>query len=283
MRSKFFIIEALSNLHVGSGEINYGLIDNLIQRDSITELPNINSSSLKGALREYFKRLEEKGKNKDCDGKVLWTVTDIFGSDPKEDDLSKRKQGSVRFFEAELLSIPIRCDDKPYEMVTSGEILKGLKEKLDAFGCFTSDEDILRKKLNSTIRKIKKNEDRKNGLNALAPLFGAPLRDIDHADFKQKCSDEELPVISRNNLENGQSANLWYEQVLPKRSRLGFICLGKDKNPVKDGIDYFEEFSKELGKAQLQIGANATIGYGYCKIMDIQSLNFNENQQDEED
>ena len=81
--------------------------------------------------------------------------------------------------------------------------------------------------------------------------------------FKEICSDEELPVISRNNLENGQSANLWCEQVLPKHSVLVFAIMGEEKD------DEFETFCKELNGAQVQIGANATIGYGFCKITEI--------------
>jgi len=55
MTTRMYVINTLSNMHVGSGEVNYGVIDNLIQRDSVTNLPNINSSGLKGAIREYFK------------------------------------------------------------------------------------------------------------------------------------------------------------------------------------------------------------------------------------
>ena len=273
MKARFFTIEALSNLHVGSGEINYGLIDNLIQRDPVTELPNINSSSLKGAVREYFTYLEKNGQNKDDNGNVMWTVSDIFGSNPKENDSSKRKQGSVRFFEAELLSIPVRSNRVPYEMVTSAEVLRSIKEKLEAFDCLKKEDAVL-SSLNKTLKKIKKNEDYKNSLIAFEPLLGAPLRIVEHSELKRICSDEELPVISRNYLENGQSANLWYEQVLPKHSHLAFVCMG-------EGND-FETFCAELGRAQLQIGANATIGYGYCKLTDVLSLNLNENQNEED-
>ena len=80
-------------------------------------------------------------------------------------------------------------------------------------------------------------------------------------EFKEICSDEELPVISRNNLENGQSANLWYEQVLPKHSVLVFAVMGEDKA--------LESFCSELNNSQVQIGANATIGYGLCQIKEI--------------
>ena len=49
-----WLIIARSNLHVGNENVtNYGLIDKAIQRDSLTDLPCINSSSLKGAINEY--------------------------------------------------------------------------------------------------------------------------------------------------------------------------------------------------------------------------------------
>jgi len=244
MSTRLFLIEALSNLHVGSGEINYGLIDNLIQRDPISGLPNINSSSLKGALREYFSHIEKTRKNED---KPKWTVSGIFGSDPKAEN-KVRKQGSVRFFEAELLAIPVRCADKPYEMTTSSQTITDLTEKLKNYGLLKKEEE--------SISKETKNE-----------LFGSSVKEEkDYEKFKRICSDDELPVISRNYLENGQSSNLWYEQVLPKLSRLCFFVMG-DEN------DSFKAFCKDLDGARVQIGANATIGYGYCKITEIKTEN----------
>ena len=230
MKAKFFTIEVLSNLHVGNGEINYGLIDNLIQRDPITELPNINSSSLKGAFREYFRHIEKNNKKK----KNTWSVESIFGSDPKAEN--NRKQGCARFFEAELVAIPVCDDEKPYIMITSKETLESLERRMKDFN-YTMPENI--------------NE-----------LIGNPI-EKEHIVFKEKCSDEELPVISRNNLENGQSANLWYEQVLPKHSVLVFAVMGEENNNA------FNDFCDELNEAQLQIGANATIGYGFCLIKEI--------------
>lgn len=220
MKTKFFKIEALSNLHVGNGEINYGLIDNLIQRDPVTELPNINSSSLKGALREFFK-YKNKGD-----------VDMIFGSDPK--DKKNRKQGSIRFFEAELVAVPVRDDKVPYVMVTSDKTIESLKNRMESFGLSVPANII--------------------------ELIGNPV-EKSFEEFKEICSDEELPVISRNNLENGQSANLWYEQVLPKHSVLVFAVMGEDKA--------LESFCSELNNSQVQIGANATIGYGLCQIKEI--------------
>jgi len=59
MKIELYTIKCLTNLHVGSGDINFNVIDNQVQRDSVTNLPNINSSSLKGAFREHFSKIDE--------------------------------------------------------------------------------------------------------------------------------------------------------------------------------------------------------------------------------
>ena len=54
MNTNVWLIQAKTNLHVGNKNTsNYGLIDKAIQRDPLTQIPCINSSSLKGALNEY--------------------------------------------------------------------------------------------------------------------------------------------------------------------------------------------------------------------------------------
>ncbi|MCX7999648.1 MAG: RAMP superfamily CRISPR-associated protein [Leptospiraceae bacterium] len=51
--AKPFFLLCQSSLHVGSGN-EIGLIDLPIQREKHTNFPKIESSSLKGALREFF-------------------------------------------------------------------------------------------------------------------------------------------------------------------------------------------------------------------------------------
>ena len=54
MNIRVFKITAKTKLHVGNesgGE--FTIIDKTIQRDPLTSLPCINSSSLKGAIKEY--------------------------------------------------------------------------------------------------------------------------------------------------------------------------------------------------------------------------------------
>ena len=73
--------------------------------------------------------------------------------------------------------------------------------------------------------------------------------------FAEKCSNYNLPIIARNVLENGESKNLWYEQVLPSETVL-YTIIQEEGEELKNALD---------GKL-VQIGANATIGYGYCEF-----------------
>ena len=70
METKLFKMRLVTNLHMGSGEANFNFIDNQIQRDPITEYPNMHSSGIKGALREFFDGIESKDY-----------VREIFGSE----------------------------------------------------------------------------------------------------------------------------------------------------------------------------------------------------------
>ena len=65
-----YFIQCITNLHVGSGDANYGIVDKLVQRDTVYNYPTIHASSLKGALREHFENLWVKDPAK---------VNEIFG------------------------------------------------------------------------------------------------------------------------------------------------------------------------------------------------------------
>lgn len=261
MKAYIYQIEAISNLHAGSGEANEGVIDNLVQRDSVTGLPLINASSLKGALREHF-----KGQDKEL-------IKHIFGSeanDPKE-----RKVGAYRFFDARLLAIPVRSDKAPYLMATSAMVLQDYLRTLELFGLPVNNDlaqlaqqaPEVPQVANLTYDQARIEDLEKpaacgplNGLSAWLGNAGVLLPD---ADFRTLCDNDHLPVFARNYLNNGQSENLWYEQVLPRFSRLYFVVL------VPDGDAQFRQFNAHITRSLVQIGANATVGYGYCRLTNV--------------
>lgn len=265
MKANLYTIKPISNLHVGSGVVNLGVVDNLVQRDVLTGLPNINASSLKGALREYFTHSagEDKEKKK--------VINKIFGSPVKGEE---RFPGSSRFFDANLLAIPVRSDKVPFFLATCPSVVRNLIDtvklfeiKLDGLGLL--DKLAKEKPLSvfnlNQVGAFVEDLDKQTVLSTLnilklPPLFGdAPLLLLSNEQFSTLCNDYHLPVIARNHLENGKSKNLFYEQVVPRFSVFYFVV-------IEEGNSCFS-VDGEL----IQIGANASIGYGFCKFARIAS------------
>ncbi len=226
MMTNVWLITALTNLHAGNENTsNYGIIDNAIQRDALTDLPCINSSSLKGAINEFccHAEMDEKLRLK------------IFGSDKKGKNESQK--GASLFFDAKILLLPVQDDNHLYSYVTCKDVINAANERISMFD---------KKMMNLPDAE----QDLKQAIKA-----DRDIKIIDSPEFAEICDDEHLPIIARNALENGISKNLWYEQVLPAKTILYTITVDPDGS-LADAID---------GRI-IQIGADATIGYGYCRF-----------------
>ena len=92
MSAIMFKLKCITNMHVGSGDVNYNLIDNEIEKDPITEYPVIHASGVKGALREYFGR----------DSELVSYRDDIFGCGMQ----GQTTPGKLKFLEATMLAVP---------------------------------------------------------------------------------------------------------------------------------------------------------------------------------
>ncbi len=271
-----YTIRALSNLHAGSGDSSYGIVDKQVQRDPIGECPMINASSLKGAFRELFKWAKKDDNDND--------VRFIFGADTSRDNSDKKKtegerqRGNYHFFDARLLVLPVRSDTLPFLQATTPELIKELCENIKHMGV---DCAALKSKLNVLASlKVKPGQPihfvkdlgtievdeftaTKNDTELsddLTSFLGDHLVLFSHQDFKEII--KRLPVIARNNLDNGLSTNLWYEEIVPRETRFYFFL----NSPKED-----KKFDTILldNKNQVQIGANATIGYGLSLITKI--------------
>ena len=233
-KNNVWFITAKTNLHVGNENTSsYGLIDLAVQRNVTTNLPCINSSSLKGALNEYaaqVARLESED------------LIRIFGSDKvkKEDGKNRNsdtQKGQYTFFDANILFLPKQSDTNLFELVTCESVLHRFFNQVKLLtGVDVSEADL---KGRFTYTKVTEE------------------------DFKDLCSDDNLPIIARNVLENGESKNLGYEQVVPAETV--FYTL------MDDTLDKASTLAKKITEdnAIVQIGANATIGYGYCKFTNL--------------
>lgn len=279
MKTEFYVLTTMSNMHVGSGEYNVGVIDNLVQRDVINKFPNINSSSLKGAFREFFK----SEKNDDF-------IKRVFGSAPKAQD--DKASGSFRFFEANILSYPVRSNVVAYLRAVSIDVLKEFLLKIKMFQKqndykelvnvlnFLTGIDVKEKKPIVFNTKLDKaivedfelkaeiySKDLDNTMRtALYKYFGKRVVLLHNNDFQRLCGENMLPVISRNYLESGESKNLWYEEVVPRLTQFYFPVMEEDRDA--------DDFESKLSDSLIQFGGNASIGYGYSKIEPILLLNL---------
>jgi CRISPR-associated protein Cmr4 len=278
-----YTFTTLTNLHAGAGDANYGIVDKEVQKDPLDLLPIVHASGLKGAFRELF--AHHKGGHDAND------VVDIFGSDTsaRKKKANDFKSGSHLFYDARLLCIPVRSNYLPFFRATSPELMRefygyckdvGHSKALDTE---KSIEDFLNDiKVNNQPHKpsegnplvfnlqenttvILENLKAKNAtvdnskLQNVEKLFGSNLALMVHQDLKRLC--KSLPVIARNQLENGMSKNLWYEEVVPRETKFyTFVSHAasdtKFENTIKNGNI----------NGLVQIGGNATIGYGQCKF-----------------
>ncbi len=225
-------LKCVTSLHVGNGDVNYNIIDNEVERDPITGYPTINASGVKGALREYFK------------AKAPSLVADIFGADTA----GSTTQGKLRFLSAEMIAVAARASkgDNAYYLISSDTAMKRFLQL---------QEEFLGDKCSATI--CAPGEAEIEGVKP-AKMRKMPFDDIyilSENDFR----NISLPVLARNCLDNGQSTNLWYEEIVPRESVFFFPVLSDDPSLLA-------EFSGVIDGKIIQFGGNASIGYGLCKV-----------------
>jgi CRISPR-associated protein Cmr4 len=286
-KTSLYLIRNFTNLHAGSGDTNYGIVDKQIQRDTASRLPVVHASSLKGAIRDHMsQKLLSKNEEKKLSNIDRFKLRAIFGSEEapsKENEEDKTpdkfdrlpKQGLVTFFEARMLFVPMRSDKRPFYHVSSAATLNDARNWLEALGvedlwpeisqprsvvyddqkAMVEEVECATASANENIKKIKKFF----GIEHLA-IFG-------DEDFSALI--ESLPVIARNKLDNGKSVNLWYEEVLPRQSILA-TALSEyalfDEGDRESFEKAFKSLHAVLQADLIQIGGNASIGYGLCRF-----------------
>jgi len=277
MRASVYKLRCLTNMHVGSGDINFNVTDNEVERDPVTDYPTINSSGVKGSLREFCE-ISVKDKVKDEDKKELQELIQVaFGSEREKSgkDQKTSTPGNIKFLSANMLAIPMRSSDNsnPYYMVTTKIALESYKDLLESLNIkvdfdLSNVEDeksyksLALEKQNIEIEGIKVNANIKKE-DKLHKFLEEHLKEkyciLSNKDFKKL----SLPVMSRNRLdEEGKSENLWYEEIVPHESLFYFVSLCYNNE-----FDiYLEMLNDEINDKVIQFGGNASIGYGFSKV-----------------
>lgn len=274
MAAQAYFIQCITNLHVGSGDATYGIIDKLVQRDTVLGYPTIHASSLKGALRERFETL---WKDKEAQ------VVHIFGRKTAKD--ADAESGNCNFLNADLIALPVRCSHNQFALTLSSRSIQFVNDKAkmlvgrefledptNANKLFTTDniaaseiflEDDNIEKANFHI--FKKSVFVKD-FDSLSKQYAV----VDEARFDNYTSN--LPVIARNRLDDNR--NLWYEEIVPHQTV--FITYFIPSTTMDTQV--FEDFERTLGENLFQIGGNSSVGYGLCKFHKV-TLSQNQNRK----
>ncbi len=275
MECKSYFVRCITNLHMGSGDVNFNVVDNEVQKDPVTGYPTMFASGIKGALRDHFETIQGD------------KVEKIFGSSiqaSREGNRDSSQQGNVRFLTANLLFLPVRAAMGPvsyfmvttkgllqtwcqmYETLHGKELRPGLGKKIEALDPMAvyagnSSEAIkveYKDYPQADIKSISKEmlevlqEECPETLPRLLILPEEDLRNI------------PLPVVARNQLENGISKNLWYEELVPHES---IFCIHVLSNGTSDGDQAVRDFDETIKKHPLvQFGGDATVGCGLTSL-----------------
>ncbi|MFW5803709.1 MAG: type III-B CRISPR module RAMP protein Cmr4 [bacterium] len=259
MKSTLYIIKNQTNLHVGGGTVSHGIIDNYVQRD-YEDFPCIHASSLKGAFLEYFTTCVKKENN---------STQKIFGTE--------QQRAQYVFHDALLLSFPVRSNKKAYFHATCPYLISRLHEYCTLHNITLPFENLHSDTVcdKPVICSSSKVETENLSIEGYSDFDTKIISNIGQykeliifpdADFKMLIDDYNLPIIARNNLDFGESKNVFYEQIVPRYTEFYFFTSNYTKEYSENNDGFSSLFEDTIDEKNLQIGAHASIGYGVCQI-----------------
>ena len=287
--AKPIFLHVLTPLHAGSGQ-ELGIVDLPIQREKHTGFPKIESSSLKGAIREVME--EKLGRDNN-------SLLVAFG--PEDGD---EHAGAISFTEARILLFPVKSARGVFAYITCPQVLKRFKDDLEIVDKISdtntvnnlfpndeipdegtvSDSNLL---VNSNVVVLeeftfdaKEKEVTKQFAEKLSKKLCISdvekrlvvLSDDDFADFV-KLSTE---VITRTKINPAtgtvERGALFTEEYLPAETLLYTLVLASppftDNSDLKDANEVLNFVLEGLPEI-IQIGGNATIGKGLTRVIKI--------------
>lgn len=126
------LLRAISPLHVGSGS-EIGVVDLPIQREGHTQFPKIDSSSLKGAIRQASYNQEDEA-----------TWIKVFGSVPDDKILTNKKladkqlaahTGALSITDGRILFFPVQSLAGVFAYVTCPMVLNRFAQDIHSYQC----------------------------------------------------------------------------------------------------------------------------------------------------
>lgn len=295
---KPIFFKALSGIHAGTGT-DLGLVDLPIQRERHSGLPKIESSGVKGCVREEFEQRKAELPED--------FVTIAFGPE----DGGGKHAGSIAFTDARLLLFPVRSARGIFAYATCPYILKRLADDLalvndapalDAVPAIgdvaqvSSDRLLILGSGKAALEEYTIQAEKTEYAKALAAKIAAWLR-LEDASYIQEnfiiLGDDVFMDFARNNTEiitriridsnTGTVADgaLFTEELLPSETVLyslvmtSSIFIDKESRESsatviaaqgKDEGAYLLDTIAEKLPRYIQLGGDATIGKGLCRV-----------------
>lgn len=292
-------LRCLSPLHAGSGSA-IGIVDLPVQRETHTGFPKIESSSLKGALRNLAYK-QKSGSEQD--------YLKIFGNEASDNELVQA--GCLTISEARILAFPVKSMNKIFAYVTCPMVLNRLLQEQKAFykkaspfkfdhvnlsgaDCFVSNPGILvQGKVVLEEYVISAKEDHKvkeiaQQLDDLLDLSGflserfILLSDDVFKQFVEHSTD--ITTRIRIDADTGVVADgaLFYEENVPAETIFYSFFTYEDSKDAASGIlelsltsEAVQKRANEYFGEVFQVGGNATIGRGLVQRFPIKGGQLN--------
>ena len=288
MQIRIFHLQALSALHVGTGQ-GIGVVDLPIARARATNLPIVAGSALKGVLRdEALNQLKLEKED----------IQSLFG--PENTDATHA--GAIAFGDAQLLLLPVRSFAGTVAYATCPYILRQYqrdlgqnileipkaeeKSALVAEGCalFVANGKMALEDLDIEAYTTGATEKWADAITAQLYPEGTPQAEKWREAVKKRfvilpddifsfLADTATEIRTRirinsvtRTVENGA---LWTEENLPAETVLWGVLgvsASRNKHHIKSAEDLAQllPLDKELS---LQIGGKHTVGRGFCRLL----------------
>lgn len=288
MQTRIFHLQALSALHVGTGQ-GIGIIDLPIARAKATHLPIVPGSALKGVMRDEASSqlgLEEH-------------INTLFGPESSDENTHA---GALAFGDAQLLLFPTRSFAGTLAYATCPFILRQYKRDVggdlaipnlgDIAGVTKESALLVADKNQIALEDLDINADSTENITAWAELLAQQLYPSEtlNADDWQQAFKERFVVLPDNifsfladtatevrtririnratrTVEQGA---LWNEENLPAESVLwGVIGISasRNKNSSKQTAEELAALLPLNKELSLQIGGKHTVGRGLCRLL----------------
>lgn len=270
MKAYLLKLECLTNLHVGSGEANFEVVDNTVEKDPLLQEAVIHSTGVKGAMRAFAEeQINEKS--------IIKYVFGEPGDDSSNGTEKAASAGKLKFLDAQLLYRPLRvCGDSQHAFipVARKDMIDRFLQLTKAFGCKPTEciIDQLPSSINfgqtdflCSVQGAKVEAEPTGSLTLNNAQVTDTLKYLmgDAYALASSFDNFPLPIIARNCLD-AKNPNLWYEEYVPHHSVFYTIVLNPYENDKKVN-EVLETIAPKNG-AIIQFGGNASVGYGFVKV-----------------